>query len=49
MVTFRRNPQEHFQPCDDLFKEYVGDYSPAGILIDVLDLAFHPRHLPLFV
>ncbi|TCS96511.1 RidA family protein [Hazenella coriacea] len=40
MEIFLTNPQEHFEQCVVLFKEYVGDHRPAGTLIGVSGLAF---------
>ncbi len=40
MEIFLTNPQEHFEKCVLLFKEYVGDHRPAGTLIGVSGLAF---------
>ncbi|PAD67977.1 translation initiation inhibitor [Bacillus sp. 7586-K] len=40
MEIFLTNPQEHFEQCVKLFKEYVGDHRPAGTLIGVSGLAF---------
>lgn len=40
MEIFLTNPQEHFERCVVLFKEYVGDHRPAGTLIGVSGLAF---------
>lgn len=40
MEIFLTNPQEHFEQCVTLFKEYVGDHRPAGTLIGVSGLAF---------
>lgn len=34
------NPQEHSEPCIQLFKEYMGQHRPAGSLIGVTYLAF---------
>ncbi|ALP35918.1 translation initiation inhibitor [Paenibacillus sp. IHB B 3084] len=34
------NPQEHFEQCVVLLKEYVGDHRPAATLIGVSGLAF---------
>lgn len=44
MEIFLTNPQEHFQPCVALFKEYVGDHRPAATLVGVSGLAF-PQQL----
>lgn len=41
---FLTNPQEHFEQCLALFKEYVGDHRPAGTLVGVAGLAF-PQQL----
>ncbi|MFF2533758.1 RidA family protein [Brevibacillus sp. NPDC058079] len=40
MEIFLTNPQEHFEQCVGLYKEYVGDHRPAGTLIGVSGLAF---------
>lgn len=40
MEIFLTNPQEHFEKCVELFKEYVGDHRPAGTLVGVSGLAF---------
>nr|WP_187116852.1 RidA family protein [Rubeoparvulum massiliense] len=40
MEIFLTNPQDHFEQCVVLFKEYVGDHRPAGTLIGVSGLAF---------
>ncbi|WP_426351138.1 RidA family protein [Alloiococcus sp. CFN-8] len=40
MEIFLTNPQEHFEQCVGMFKEYVGDHRPAGTLIGVSGLAF---------
>ncbi|MNP78114.1 RutC family protein YjgH [compost metagenome] len=40
MEIFLTNPQEHFEQCVVLFKEYVGDHRPAGTLVGVSGLAF---------
>jgi 2-iminobutanoate/2-iminopropanoate deaminase len=40
MEIYLTNPQEHFQPCVVLFKEYVGDHRPAATLVGVSGLAF---------
>jgi len=40
MVIYLANPAEHFQPCVELFKQYVGDHRPAATLIGVSGLAF---------
>ncbi|WP_435925355.1 RidA family protein [Paenibacillus sp. DYY-L-2] len=34
------NPQEHFETCIGLFKEYMGQHRPAGTLLGVTYLAF---------
>ncbi|WP_419875888.1 RidA family protein [Candidatus Pristimantibacillus sp. PTI5] len=34
------NVKEHFEPCIQLFKEYMGQHRPAGSLIGVTALAF---------
>lgn len=34
------NVKEHFEPCIQLFKEYMGHHRPAGSLIGVTELAF---------
>ncbi|MDM5189370.1 RidA family protein [Bacillus pseudomycoides] len=40
MEIFLTNPQEHFEPCVAMFKEYVGNHRPAGTLVGVSGLAF---------
>jgi 2-iminobutanoate/2-iminopropanoate deaminase len=40
MEIFLTNPQEHFEQCVVLYKEYVGAHRPAGTLIGVSGLAF---------
>ncbi|WP_019911751.1 RidA family protein [Paenibacillus sp. HW567] len=40
MEIFLTNPQEHFEPCIALYKEYTGDHRPAATLIGVSGLAF---------
>lgn len=40
MEIFLTNPQEHFEQCVKLFKEYVCAHRPAGTLIGVSGLAF---------
>jgi 2-iminobutanoate/2-iminopropanoate deaminase len=40
MEIFLTNPEEHFEACVKLFKEYVGDHRPAGTLVGVSGLAF---------
>lgn len=44
MEIFLTNPQEHFEQCVVLFKEYVGNHRPAGTLVGVSGLAF-PQQL----
>ncbi|GIP59020.1 RidA family protein [Paenibacillus woosongensis] len=34
------NVKEHFEPCIQLFKQYMGQQRPAGSLIGVTSLAF---------
>ncbi|WP_339160253.1 RidA family protein [Paenibacillus sp. FSL W8-0186] len=34
------NVKEHFEPCIQLFKQYMGQHRPAGSLIGVTSLAF---------
>jgi Putative translation initiation inhibitor, yjgF family len=34
------NVKEHFEPCLQLFREYMGEHRPAGSLIGVSALAF---------
>lgn len=38
--VYLTNPQEHFEPVVELFKEYAGKHRPAGSLIGVTYLAF---------
>ncbi|ASJ56850.1 translation initiation inhibitor [Brevibacillus formosus] len=40
MEVFLTNPQEHFEQCVSMYKEYVGDHRPAVTLIGVSGLAF---------
>ncbi|NRR23483.1 RidA family protein [Brevibacillus sp. MS2.2] len=40
MEVFLTNPQEHFEQCVSMYKEYVGDHRPAATLIGVSGLAF---------
>lgn len=40
MEIFLADPQEHFEKCINIFKEYVGDHRPAGTLVGVPDMAF---------
>ncbi|MCZ8521944.1 MULTISPECIES: RidA family protein [Paenibacillus] len=40
MEVFLTNPQEHFEQCVALYKEYVGDHRPAATLVGVSGLAF---------
>ncbi|MBY0085233.1 RidA family protein [Brevibacillus sp. M2.1A] len=42
--VFLTNPQEHFEKCVSMYKEYVGDHRPAATLIGVSGLAF-PQQL----
>lgn len=37
---FLTNPQEHFERCVTLYKEYLGEHRAAGTLIGVSGLAF---------
>lgn len=37
---FLTEPQEHFEKCIRIFKEYVGDHRPAGTLVGVSGMAF---------
>ncbi len=37
---FLTDPQEHFEKCISIFKEYVGDHRPAGTLVGVSGMAF---------
>ncbi|SHI72128.1 Enamine deaminase RidA, house cleaning of reactive enamine intermediates, YjgF/YER057c/UK114 family [Clostridium amylolyticum] len=37
---FLTNPQEHFEKCISIFKEYMGDHRPAGTLVGVSGMAF---------
>lgn len=37
---FLTDPQEHFEKCIKIFKEYVGDYRPAGTLVGVSSMSF---------
>ncbi|MGD6817803.1 RidA family protein [Metabacillus sp. 84] len=37
---FLTNPQEHFEPVLERFKEYIGEHRPAGSCIGVTYLAF---------
>ncbi len=37
---FLTDPQEHFEKCIRIFKEYVGDHRPAGTLVGVPGMAF---------
>lgn len=37
--VYLTNAQEHFEPCIQLFKEYVGEHRPAGSCIGVNYLA----------
>lgn len=34
------NVKAHFEPCIQLFKQYMGQHRPAGSLIGVTSLAF---------
>ncbi|MNJ53088.1 putative aminoacrylate peracid reductase RutC [compost metagenome] len=38
--VYLTNMKEHFEPCIQLFKEYLGQHRPAGSLIGVTSLAF---------
>ncbi|WP_312429830.1 RidA family protein [Lacrimispora sp.] len=40
MEIFLADPQEHFEKCIRIFKEYVGDHRPAGTLVGVSGMAF---------
>ncbi|WP_442853808.1 RidA family protein [Bacillus sp. FJAT-27916] len=40
MEIFLTKPEEHFEQCVTLFKEYVGDHQPAGTLVGTSGLAF---------
>ncbi|MGM9931390.1 RidA family protein [Pradoshia sp.] len=40
MEIFLTKPEEHFEQCVTLFKEYVGDHRPAGTLVGTSGLAF---------
>lgn len=40
MEIFLADPQEHFEKCINIFKEYVGDHRPAGTLVGVPGMAF---------
>lgn len=44
MEIYLTNPQEHFEPSNRLFKEYIGEHRPAGSCIGVTYLAF-PKQL----
>ncbi|WP_312444209.1 RidA family protein [Lacrimispora sp.] len=37
---FLIDPQEHFEKCIKIFKEYVGDHRPAGTLVGVSSMSF---------
>ena len=39
MEIFLTDPQEHFEKCIRIFKEYVGDHRPAGTLVGVSGMA----------
>ncbi|WP_018887726.1 RidA family protein [Paenibacillus massiliensis] len=40
LEIFLAHPQEHFQQCVGLYKEYVGEHRPAVTLVGVSGLAF---------
>lgn len=40
MEIFLADPQEHFEKCISIFKEYIGDHRPAGTLVGVPGMAF---------
>ncbi|MEK3788871.1 RidA family protein [Paenibacillus sp. FSL K6-1230] len=40
LEIFLTHPQEHFQQCVGLYKEYVGEHRPAVTLVGVSGLAF---------
>jgi enamine deaminase RidA (YjgF/YER057c/UK114 family) len=40
MEIFLTDPQENFEKCIRIFKEYVGDHRPAGTLVGVSGMAF---------
>lgn len=40
LEVYLTHPQEHFQQCVALYKEYVGEHRPAVTLVGVSGLAF---------
>lgn len=40
MEIFLTDPQEQFEKCIRIFKEYVGDHRPAGTLVGVSSMSF---------